>query len=161
MHSSSYTPYTNEVSREYLRHLDDLYLEQQPLDGFDEKVITFLNQQKAFVMAHPPIAIYRVATEGSQTRYGGAIQQVSSSLTFTLDNGWKVQAAQKGDQVVYADGSTARIVTAAGAANSNIALVGSRLSNGDEIINTPQDGLVFVAREGESMVKDFLPSIAD
>ncbi|AUM72680.1 PAAR domain-containing protein [Pseudomonas fluorescens] len=159
MHSSSYTPYTNEVSREYLRHLDDLYLEQQALDGFDEKVIAFLNQQKAFVMAHPPIAIYRVATEGSQTRNGGTIQQVSSSLTFTLDNGWKVRAAQKGDQVVYADGSTARIVTAAGVANSNIALVGSRLSNGDEIINTLQRRFLIIVREGVPMAEDFLPAL--
>jgi len=159
MHSSLYAPYTNEVSCDYLRHLDDLYLAQQQLDGVDEKVITFINRQKAFVKAHPPIAIYRVATEGSQTRNGATIQQVSSSLTFTLDNGWKVRAARKGDQVVYADGSTARIVTAAGAANSNIALVGSRLSNGDEIINTLQRRFLIIVREGVPMAEDFLPAL--
>ncbi len=108
------SPYTNEVSAEYLRHLDDLYLEQRQLDGYSKEVVAWINRQKAHVQAHPPIAIYRVATEGSQTRNGGTIQQVSSSLTFTLDNGWKVRAAQKGDQVVYADGTTARIITAAG-----------------------------------------------
>ncbi|MBD9464820.1 PAAR domain-containing protein [Pseudomonas sp. Pdm06] len=159
MHSSLDAPYTNEISREALCHLDDLYLEQRHLEGYGEEVAAFVNRQKAFVQAHPPIAIYRVATEGSQTRYGGTIQQVSSSLTFTLDNGWKVCAAQKGDQVVYADGSTARIITGAGQANSNIALVGSRLSNGDEIINTLQKRFLIIVREGVPMAEDFLPAL--
>ncbi|MCQ6255873.1 hypothetical protein [Pseudomonas sp. Q11] len=159
MHSSLDAPYTNEISRESLLHLDDLYLEPRQLEGYGEEVAAFVNRQKAFVEAHPPIAIYRVATEGSQTRNGGTIQQVSSSLTFTLDNGWKVRAAQKGDQVVYADGSTARIVTAAGETNSNIALVGSRLSNGDEIINTLQRRFMIIVREGVPMAEDFLPAL--
>ena len=159
MHSSLDAPYTNEISQESLRHLDDLYLEPRQLEGYGEDVAAFVSRQKAFVEAHPPIAIYRVATEGSQTRDGGTIQQVSSSLTFTLDNGWKVRAAQKGDEVVYADGSTARIITGAGKNNSNIALVGSRLSNGDEIINTLQKRFMIIVREGVPMAEDFLPAL--
>ncbi|MCP1453829.1 hypothetical protein [Pseudomonas kilonensis] len=159
MHSSLDAPYTNEISHEALRHLDDLYLEPRQLEGYGEEVAAFMSRQKAFVEAHPPIAIYRVATEGSQTRDGGTIQQVSSSLTFTLDNGWKVRAAQKGDEVVYADGSTARIITGAGKNNSNIALVGSRLSNGDEIINTLQRRFMIIVREGVPMAEDFLPGL--
>lgn len=156
MHSSLQAPYTNDIS---LEHLDDLYLEERSLEGYDEEVVAFINRQKAFVEAHPPIAVYRVATEGSQTRNGGTIQQVSSSLTFVLDNGWKIRAAQKGDEVVYADGSIARIVTGAGKANSNIALVGSRLSNGDEIINTLQRRFFIIVREGVPMAEDFLPAL--
>lgn len=159
MHSSLDAPYTNEISHEALRHLDDLYLEPRLLEGYGEDVAAFVSRQKAFVEAHPPIAIYRVATEGSQTRNGGTIQQVSSSLTFTLDNGWKVRAAQKGDEVVYADGSTARIITGAGKNNSDIALVGSRLSNGDEIINTLQRRFMIIVREGVPMAEDFLPGL--
>jgi hypothetical protein len=60
---------------------------------------------------------------------------------------------------VYADGSTARIVTGAGEGNSHVALVGSVLSNGDEIINTPQGALLLIAREGVPMADDFLPAI--
>ena len=89
------------------------------------------------------------------------IQQGTGLQEFVLENGRSVRGARKGDEVLYADGSTAQIITGAGQVNNDVALVGSLLSNGDEIINTPQDGLVFVAREGESMVKDFLPSIAD
>lgn len=159
MPSSLNGPYTNDISLESLRHLDDLYLEPRQLEGYGEEVAAFINRQKAYVEAHPPIAIYRVATEGSQTRNGGTIQQVSSSLTFTLDNGWKVRAAQKGDEVVYADGSTARIITGAGEGNSNIALVGSRLSNGDEIINTLQKRFLIIVREGVPMAEDFLPAL--
>ncbi|UWF49319.1 hypothetical protein NYP20_29220 [Pseudomonas sp. N3-W] len=62
---------------------------------------------------------------------------------------------------MYADGSTAWIVTAAGKGNNHLALVGSYLSNGDEIINTPQGCSLLIAREGVSMAEDFLPIIED
>lgn len=114
---------------------------------------------RAYAKAHPPIAIYRVATEGSQTRNGGVIQQGTSPRVFTLDSGQLVRAAQKGDYVVYDDGREAQIVTASGQGNSHVALVGSRLSNGDEIINTPQGFYFFVKREGVLEDEDFLPAI--
>ncbi|WP_256874089.1 hypothetical protein [Pseudomonas umsongensis] len=40
-----------------------------------------------------------------------------------------------------------------------MALVGSRLCNGDEIINTLQGGFLLVGRDGVAMAEDFLPSI--
>ena len=150
--------YTNEASPEYLSHLDDLHFEPDRLEGCVEEVATLLRQQQAYVKAHPPRGIYRLAAEGSQTRDGGTIQQGSSPFEFTLD-GRTLRAAQKGDHVVYADGSTARIVTGAGESNSDVALVGSRLSNGDEIINTPQDIVFFIARKGVSKAEDFLPTL--
>lgn len=151
--------YTNEVSPEFLRTLDKSPFTEQQLAGFDEHALAVVNQQQAYAKAHPPIAIYRVATELSQTRNGGVIQQATAPLEFTLDNGQQVRAAQKGDYVVYTDGSTARIVTAAGEGNSHVALVGGYLSNGDEIINTLQGGYLFIAREGVPMAEDFLPII--
>lgn len=111
--------------------------------------------------AHPARAIYRFATEGSQTRDGGVVQQATSPLEFTLESGRKVRAAQKGDYVLYADRRTAQIVTGAGQENSDVALVGSRLCNGDEIINTLQGGCLLVGREGVPMAEDFLPSIKE
>jgi hypothetical protein len=50
-------------------------------------------------------------------------------------------------------------VTGAGEGNSHFALVGSRLSNGDEIINTQQGLGLFVLREGVPMTEDFLPDV--
>ncbi|MNE10573.1 hypothetical protein D3C80_1032900 [compost metagenome] len=80
-------------------------------------------------------------------------------MEITLHNGQQVRVAQQGDHAVYADGSTAQIVTGAGQENNHFALVGSQLSNGDEIIDTPQDRVYFVARDGVAMAEDFLPTV--
>lgn len=151
--------YTNEVSPELLRSLDNVPFSEEQIAQFREEAWAIIHEQQAYFRNHPPRAIYRFATEGSQTRDGGVIQQGTAPLEITLDCGRTVRAAQKGDLVTYADGSTAQIVTTAGEGNSYLALVGSRLSNGDEIINTPQGIGLFVVREGESMAEDFLPSI--
>lgn len=159
MNAPLHPSYTNEVSPEFLRSLNDSPFTEQQLAQFNEQAQAIIHQQQAYAKAHPPLAIYRWATEGSQTRNGGVIQQATAPVEFTLENGQQVRAAQKGDYVMYADGSTAQIVTASGQENSHLALVGSRLSNGDEIINTPQGHSLFVAREGVPMAEDFLPAI--
>lgn len=159
MNTPSQQRHTNEASPELLRTLDQSPFTELQLASFGEEALAIIEQQQAYVRAHPPVAIYRVATEGSQTRNGGAIQQATAPLELTLDNGRQVRAAQKGDYAVYPDGNTAQIVTAAGEGNSHVALVGSYLSNGDEIINTLQDGLLFIAREGVPTAVDFLPAI--
>lgn len=159
MHVALPQLYTNEASPEFLRTLDKSPFSEQQLADFNEEALAIVNQQQAYKETRPPIAIYRVATEGSQTRNGGVIQHATAPMEFTLAEGQQVRAAQKGDYVVYADGSTAQIVTASGKGNSHVALVGSSLSNGDEIINTPQGGILFIAREGVPMAEDFLPSI--
>ena len=157
MHASLQLAFTNEASAEYLRRLDDSPFTDQQLAGFDEHGLAIVHRRQAYAQVHPPIAIYRVATEGSQTRDGGVIQRGSASFELPLADGRQVSAACKGDQVVYADGRTARIVTGAGEGNCHVALVGSVLSNGDEIINTPQGALLLIAREGVPLADDFLP----
>ena len=144
---------------EFLRTLDKSPFTEQQLAGFNEQALAIVNESQAYAKAHPPIAIYRVATEGSQTRNGGVIQQATAPLVFTLDNGQQVRAAQKGDYVVYDDGHKAQIATASGEGYSHVALVGSYLSNGDEIINTPQGTCLFLAREGVLRAEDCLPAI--
>ncbi|WP_223549391.1 hypothetical protein [Pseudomonas sp. A-B-19] len=153
--------YTNDVSPEYLRSLDNPHFTEQQIAQFHEHAQVVVRQQQAYIDTHPAIAIFRCATEGSHTRNGGVIQQGTGPLEFKLENGRSVRVARKGDYVLYADGSTAQIITGAGLDNNDVALVGSVLSNGDEIINTPQGGYVFIAREGVSMGEDFLPSVAD
>lgn len=151
--------YTNEVSPEFLRTLDNSPFTEQQLAGFSEQALAVVNQQQAYAAAHPPIAIYRVATEGSQTRNGGVIQHATAPLEFTLANGQQIRAAQKGDYVVYANGTRVQIATASGEGNCHVALVGSYLNNGDVIINTLQSACLFIAREGVPMAEDFLPDI--
>ncbi|MFP3518602.1 hypothetical protein SB766_20690 [Pseudomonas sp. SIMBA_077] len=149
--------HTNEASPEFLRTLDTSPFTEQQLAGFNDQALAVVNDSKAYVKAHPAIAVYRVATQGSQTRNGGVVQHATAPFEFTLDNGQRVRAAQMGDYVVYADGRQAQIVTAAGQDNGHLALVGSALSNGDEIINTPQTGLLFIDRKGVQRAEDFLP----
>lgn len=64
--------------------------------------------------------------------------------------------------MTYPDGSSARIITSAGFAGMyqgrGIALVGSLLDNGDEIISTPQQHGYMVTREGIQPGADFLVS---
>jgi hypothetical protein len=151
--------YTNEVTPEYLRTVGRSPFTEQQLAGFSEESMELVRQRQAYYEAHPPTAIYRLATEGSQTRNGGVIRQATTELEITLDNGQQVRVAQVGDYAVYADGSIAQIVTGAGEGNSHFALVGSRLSNGDEIINTQQGLGLFVLREGVPMTEDFLPDV--
>lgn len=149
--------YTNEVSPDYLRTLDQSPYTEQQLAGFSEEALIRVRRRQAYCEAHPPTGICRFATVGSQTRDGGVIQQATTQMTITLNDGQKAGVAQVGDRVVYSDGRTAQIVTGAGKANSHVALVGSRLCNGDQIINTPQSVAFCVLRDGIAKADDFLP----
>ncbi|WP_228761537.1 hypothetical protein [Pseudomonas sp. MPC6] len=63
--------YTNDVSPEFLDSLNDSPFTEEQVAKFDEKAQALIRQQQDYVIAHPPIAVYRWATEGSQTRNGG------------------------------------------------------------------------------------------
>jgi hypothetical protein len=151
--------YINEVTPEYLRTLGRSPFTGQQLAEFNEKAMELVRQRQAYHEAHPPVCIYRWATAGSQTRNGGVIQEATTEIEITLDDGQQVRVAQVGDYAVYADGSIAQITTGAGHKNYDMALVGSRLSNGDEIINTPQNAAMYLRRDGVLMAEDFLPSV--
>ncbi len=150
--------YTNEATSDLLQSLDKPTFTSEQMAGFHEDAVAVIRKNEAYCLAHPPIGIYRLATEGSQTRNGGVVQKTQSTITCTLENGQQVRVAHKGDCVLYPDGSTAHIITGAGHSNSHVALVGSRLCNGDEIINTPQPHGLFVARQGVPLAGDFLPA---
>lgn len=124
--------FTNEVPAEYLRSLDQ------------------------HDIRHPAVAIYRLATEGSSTRDGGVIRKASSGLKIRLDSGEEVRVACAGDLVEYADGSSSAIRSESGEEGGQVAVVGSRLANGDEIIDTPQGGMQLVKREGKPFSPDHL-----
>ncbi|WP_248803998.1 hypothetical protein [Pseudomonas sp. MWU13-2100] len=77
MNTSSPLQYTNEACPEFLSILDNSPFTEQQLSKLHEDAMAIINQRQAYVKAHPPIAIYRVATEGSQTRNGGVIQHAT------------------------------------------------------------------------------------
>jgi hypothetical protein len=69
-----------------------------------------------------------------------------------LDNGEWATVVTEGAMVSYPDGTMAKIANGAGSScaieGKGIAVVGSQLDNGDEIISTPSRALTFTEREG-------------
>lgn len=82
--------------------------------------------------------IYLFATIGSRTARGGRVDRVT-----TRAEARELALGRVGDVVTYEDGSEATIIDGAGFAAQwcgvPFALVGSRLDNGDKIVETLQD----------------------
>ena len=152
--------YTNEFTPEIHSSLDISPFNAETLSTLSDESLAIIREQDAYIHAHPPVGIFRFAAERSQTRDGGTVKIASSEVLINLKNGVPVQLAQVGDSVIYPDGASAVITTGAGKQHrfgeAEAALVGSRLDNGDEIINTPQDSLLIIQRSGEAMPVDFL-----
>jgi len=96
-------------------------------------------------------------TTGSLTERGG---RVTAANSVTIDD---LPLAVVGDTVAYADGSRATIIDGAGfgaiLCGTPFALVGSRLDNGDRIINTLQThDFGVVEYHGESIKGLFDPT---
>lgn len=153
--------YTNETTNELLQKLNEPHFSEEDIAAFDASAAEVVRKNQAHDIRHPVIGIRRVATVGSQSKGGGKIANGSLNLTIALKNGEKVKAARIGDLVKYPDGSTARIITGAGTKFGDVALVGSRLDNGDEIINTPQDTSLLAIRKDFAYDSDFLPDAGD
>lgn len=151
--------YTNEVSEAFLQKLRQPAFTEEELSTFNPEIAAEVRRNQSAQLTRSVIGIRRLATEGSQSRLGGQVMRGSSSGTTILDNGREVTFACKGDPVQYPDGSLAFIATGAGKAYSDMALVGSRLDNGDELINTPQSALTLVMYEDHAWDSDFLPEI--
>ncbi|WP_230975233.1 PAAR domain-containing protein [Burkholderia stagnalis] len=99
------------------------------LSHLSRREIRMSNEQKS------PTHLF--ATIGALTQRGGRVTKASSKLTVV-----GLAVARVGDIVTYEDGSEAVITDGAGryaiGGDKPLALVGSRLSNGDHIVETPQ-----------------------
>jgi len=154
--------YTNELTSELLSTMEQSPFTAEQLAGMNDQARALIAGQQEYCRQHPVTALYRIAVEGSHTREGGTVHAPWNGNQIELSDGTKVNVALQGDEVVYADGRTAKIITGAGKRSEvnarSVALVGSRLDNGDEIISTLCHGPMIVGREGETMPEDFLPS---
>ncbi len=156
--------YTNELTPEILAGMDQSPFSPEALAEMSNEARTLIEEQKAFCRRHPVTTIYRLAVAGCQTRDGGFGDEFNPNptegLKIRLENGQWVSVLTEGCTVTYPDGSTARIVSSTGSQQTykdrGIALVGSRLDNGDRIINTPQKIGMIVGREGVALADDFL-----
>lgn len=158
------TQYTNDLTPDMLAGMDISPFTAEELAEMTDEARDLIAAQKDFCRAHPVTAIYRLAVAGCLTRRGGVGDEFNPNpeegLKIRLSNGVMASALTEGCAVTYPDGSTARVVSSAGGQqrykNSGVALVGSLLDNGDEIISTPQSAGMIVRREGVAMADDFL-----
>lgn len=153
--------YTNEMTPEVLTAMEQSSFTAEQLAGMDDEGRVLVTEHEDFKRHHPVIAIYRLAVEGSLTRDGGILKTATTGIEIEIEPGKKLRVAQTQDEVVYPDGSTAKIISGAGQAGHfanghSIALVGSRLSNGDEIISTPQKSAIKTIHKGLPVLDDFL-----
>ena len=154
--------YTNELSPEVLTSMDQSPFTTEQLAGMNDETRALISEQQEYCRQHPVNTIYRIAVEGSLTKDGGTVRVVYNGNQIELSDGRKVNVALVGDDVVYPDGRTTKIITGAGKISEvngrGVALVNSRLDNGNEMISTLCDGPMIVGREGEVMPKDFVSS---
>jgi uncharacterized Zn-binding protein involved in type VI secretion len=110
------------------------------MDFSEEEAQRLVAEFTARFAARPVKRRYAAALEGSTTEHGGTVVGAGSSVYV---NGARV--ALVGDVVRYPDGTTARIVSGAGACMINhgrcVALIGSELDNGDWIVGPEHEGL--------------------
>ncbi|WP_455424659.1 hypothetical protein [Dryocola sp. LX212] len=157
--------YNNDLTPEIIASYDAPRYTDQQLSEMNEEACTLIIEQQEYAKHHPVTAIYRAAVAGSRTLRGGVVDEPnpdpSQGMKVQLDTGQCVSMATEGATVTYPDGTKAVIITSAGQLSEwegkGIALVGSLLDNEDVIISTPDYGLVFTFRKGESMPDDFLP----
>lgn len=152
--------YNNDLTPEILASFDEPIFTPEQIEGMADSARAIIAEQEEANRKHPVKKIYRFATVGSLTHRGGVIRETNHKAKMQTENGEMMSIALKGDVVVYPDGTTARTATSTGKSKTfngvGIALVGSKLDNGDEIISTPQSGAMCVAREGLPSAEDFL-----
>ncbi|ELP5716805.1 TPA: hypothetical protein ACOEAZ_004523 [Enterobacter asburiae] len=149
--------YINELTPETLAAFDKSPFTTEQLAGMNDEARSLIEKQNAYNLAHPVTAAYLIATEGSLTRNGGEVFSEYNGRQIKLNDGTILNVSRVGDEVRYPDGTAARISNGAGnTPGVSIALVGSSLDNGDEIISCPQNAGRRVVRAGESLPENFL-----
>lgn len=133
--------------------LKDLPIEQ--LVKLSENGIQQISNAEQLYWNNKPHTIYHVAVHGSKSKNGGL---VNASSNISKIGGLSI--ARIGDEVIYADGTISKIISGAGPAcvveGLPVALVGSCLENGDEIIDSPNTSVAIRIYKDQPKPKNFL-----
>lgn len=133
--------------------LQDLPIEQ--LEKLSKNDIQKISNAEKLYWNNKPHIIYYVAVHGAKTQNDGL---VNASTTNMKIKGLSI--ARVGDEVIYADGTASKIISGAGTAcivdGSPVALVGSRLENGDEIIESPNTTIAIRIYKDQPLPENFL-----
>jgi uncharacterized Zn-binding protein involved in type VI secretion len=101
------------------------------------------------------VARFPFATIGSPTRLGGMVVAAEEGAVHD-----EFRLARVGDRVRYPDGSESVITSGAGQASTlgshPVALVGSHIANGDQVVATLHSMGEIVVRDGDEPIVGFL-----
>ena len=135
--------------------LHELPIEQ--LEKMSQEEIEQTIKAEQLYFQHRPKTLYYFAVNGAKTKNNGLVK--ASATQHTIDG---LAIARVGDVVSYADGTTSKIISGAGTAcivdGLSVALVGSRLENGDEIIDSPNNAVAINIFKGDKAPQGFLVS---
>ncbi|MCE6787495.1 PAAR domain-containing protein, partial [Acinetobacter baumannii] len=127
----------------------------EQLEKLTKNDIQKISNAEKLYWNNKPHIIYYVAVHGAKTQNDGL---VNASSTNTKIKGLSI--ARVGDEVIYADGTTSKIISGAGTAcivdGSPVALVGRRLENGDEIIESPNTTIAIRIYKDQPLPQNFL-----
>lgn len=133
--------------------LHELPIEQ--LQQMSQEDIEQTLKAEQLYFQHCPKTMYYLAVNGSKTKQGGLVK--ASATQGKIGN---LSIARIGDDVIYADGTIAKIISGAGKVciveGLSAALVGSQLDNGDEIIDSPNRTVAINIFKGETLPEGFL-----
>jgi len=133
--------------------LHKLSIEQ--LEILSESEIQQIHNAEQAYWNNKPHTLYYVATHGAKSQKGGLVN--ATSHVVKIDD---LSLARVGDEVIYADGTTSKIICGAGTAcivdGLPVALVGSHLENGDVIIESPNTSITIRIFEDQPISENFL-----
>ena len=139
----------------FLHELPIEQLEQMSQEDIDQTI-----KAEQLYFEHRPKNIYYLAVNGAKTKNDGLVK--ASATQHTIGG---LAIARVGDEVIYTDGTTSKIISGAGIAcvvdGLSVALVGSRLENGDEIVDSPNNSVVINIFKGDKAPQGFLVSEQD
>lgn len=133
-------------------------LPEEQLKKLSQDDIQKIHQAEQLYWSNKAYTKFYAAFNGSKTKKGGLVR--ASTDTYKVKG---ISLALVGDEAIYTDGSTAKIISGAGSAitvhNRSAALIGSPLENGDEIIDSPITAHVLSLYHDAALPKDFMISM--
>ncbi|MEG0482992.1 MAG: PAAR domain-containing protein [Acinetobacter sp.] len=134
----------------FLHELPIEQLQQMSQEDIDQTI-----KAEQLYFQHRPKTLYYLAVNGAKTKNGGLVK--ASTTACTIEG---LAVARVGDDVIYADGTTSKIVSGSGKGclldGVAIALVGSHLENGDEIVDSPNHAVAMSVFKGDTPPEGFL-----
>lgn len=136
-------------------------LSEEQLKKLSQDDIQKIHQAEQLYWNHKPHTKYYAAFNGSKTKKGGLVR--ASNHAYKVNG---ISLALVGDEAIYLDGSTAKIISGAGfflnVDGRAAALIGSLLENGDEIIDSPVTSHVLRLYHDATIPEGFMnPTLGD